>query len=104
MDARSIVFLLSHSSAGGVQEIWANLAEGFRVRGFDVGLMALYPYRAQIRETSPELPWKYVIGSRPTAIGAQLKMLMSLVGMLRKNTPDVIFTAMPAANVLAPIA
>jgi glycosyltransferase involved in cell wall biosynthesis len=104
MNHQSIVFLLSHSSAGGVQEIWANLAEGFRIRGFDVRLMALYPYRAQVRETSPDLPWQYVISRRPTAIGAQIKMLMSLVSLLRKNAPDMIFTAMPAANVLAPIA
>ena len=49
VNAQSIIFLLSHSSAGGVQEMWADLAEGFRTRGFDVRLMALYPYL----ETAP---------------------------------------------------
>lgn len=104
MSAQSIVFLLSHSSAGGVQEIWANLAEGFRTRGFNVRLMALYPYRAQVRETSAHLPWNYVVPKRPTAVPAQIGMLMSLVSLFKSAAPDLIFTAMPAANVLAPIA
>ena len=104
MSSQSIVFLLSHSSAGGVQEIWANLAEGFRARGWNVRLMALYPYRAQVRETSPYLPWKYVVPKRPTEVRSQIGMLMSLVSLFKKDAPDLVFTAMPAANVLVPIA
>lgn len=104
MSSQSIVFLLSHSSAGGVQEIWANLAEGFRARGWNVSLMALYPYRAEVRETSPYLPWKYVVPKRPTEVRSQVGMLKALIRLFRNDAPDVVFTAMPAANVLAPVA
>lgn len=100
----SILFLVSHSSAGGAQEIWANIAEGFRVRGHPVTLMALYPYREVVRETSPQLPWAYVAKTRPKSPIAQIRMFCSLVAILKRQRPAVVFTALPAANVLAAVA
>ncbi|WP_342359345.1 glycosyltransferase [Terrarubrum flagellatum] len=100
----SIVFLLSHSAAGGVQEIWANLAEGFRARGFKVSLMALYPHPDTLRQTSVDLPWQYFASKRPSAPGAHLSLLVSLIRFFRRKAPALAFTAMPAANVLAPLA
>lgn len=102
--ARSIYFLLSHSSAGGAQEIWANLAEAFRLRGDTVRLMALYPLRTTVRETSPDLPWHYVVEKRPSGPLAMVRMVRALVAVFRRERPDLIVTAMPAANVVASLA
>lgn len=97
-----VVFLVSHPSAGGVQEIWVNLAEGFRSRGNDVHLMALYPLHDRaLRETPAELPWEYLAPRRPR-VGVNL--LFQLARTFRRLQPDIVFTAMPFVNVLAPIA
>ena len=102
-DLGTLVFLVSHSSAGGAQEIWANLAEGFFARGFRVKLCALYPYRALVRETAPETPWHYIVDRRPTSPLAQIRMLRRLAQFLRREKPVAVLTAMPAANVLGPL-
>jgi glycosyltransferase involved in cell wall biosynthesis len=104
VNAPSIIFLLSHSSAGGVQEMWADLAEGFRTRGFDVRLMALYPYLEAAPTRAEHLPWTYVVARRPTNIGEKLGLFRSLVHLFKTEPSDLVFTAMPAANVLAPLA
>ncbi len=74
------------------------------MRGHPVSLMALYPYRDPIRETSPELPWVYVIPTRPKSPLDQLRMFRSLVRFIRDQKPAVILTALPAANVMATVA
>lgn len=99
-----LLFLVSHSSAGGAQEIWSNLAEDFRRSGADVKLLALYPLRETVRGTSDELPWQYVVPKRPSNPVAMLTMLRNLAALFRKERPDAVFTAMPAANILAAIA
>lgn len=100
MEHRLVVFLVSHSSAGGAQELWTNLAEGFLARGYRVKLMALYPLRA-MRELPDELSWHHVVPKRPTDPVSQLRMFLALVRFLRAEKPWRIFTAMPAANVMA---
>ncbi len=100
-EAPSVMFLVSHSSAGGAQEIWANLAEGFHDNGYRVTLAALYPYRATIRETADHLPWSYVVENRPTKPWAMVKMVWGLIQHFRRDAPQIVFTALPAANVLA---
>jgi glycosyltransferase involved in cell wall biosynthesis len=101
---RSIYFIVSHSSAGGAQEIWANLAEAFRQRGHHVQLFALYPLRETVRETSADLPWRYVVPKRPGGPVALARMIGRLVGILREEKPAMVLTAMPAANVAAALA
>lgn len=100
----SVYFLVSHSSAGGAQEIWVNLAEAFRARGQQVKLLALYPLRETVRETPADLPWHYVIPTRPAGPGGMVRMLRNLVRLIRTERPDLIVTAMPAANIVAAIA
>lgn len=104
MPDRSVIFLVSHSSAGGAQEIWSNLADGFKQRGFDVALMALYPFGKTVRESPDDLPWQYIVQDRPNSVFAMVNMLRQFVVFLKKNRPHTIFTAMPAANVIAPLA
>jgi glycosyltransferase involved in cell wall biosynthesis len=99
-----ILCVVSHSSAGGAQEILVNLAEGLMGRGHQVTLAALYPFRADIRETPPELPWTYAVPTRPTSIGKQLGMFGSLVRLLKDTKADVALTALPAANTMVPLA
>jgi glycosyltransferase involved in cell wall biosynthesis len=95
----SIVFLISHSAAGGAQEIWANIASGFRARGYSVQLMALYP-RREPRPTPVGLPWTYVAKKVTTSPIDQAKMFFSLVDHFKKLRPVMVFTALPAANVI----
>lgn len=101
MTGKKVMFLVNHPSAGGIQEILVNLAEGFKDRGYIVDLATLYPKRKDIRETPPGLSWSYVTTGRPlTGVG----VLGALVKYLRTHSPDMIFTASPMANVLAPLA
>lgn len=102
--SRKIFFLVTHSSAGGAQEVWANLAESFRERGHDVQLLALYPLRQDVRLTSEHLPWRYVAEAQPRSPLAAATLLKRLVGLIRRERPAYIFTAMPAANVIGAVA
>jgi glycosyltransferase involved in cell wall biosynthesis len=101
MASKKVMFLVNHPSAGGIQEVLVNLAEGFSAKGYAVELATLYPNRKEVRETPPGLDWFYVTTTRPK-VG--INVLRALVSHLRKSAPDVIFTASPMANVLTPIA
>jgi len=104
MTSASITFLVSHSAAGGVQEIWADLADGFVKHGFSVELLALYPHAELNPRPADLLPWTFVLDQKPQSIGGQLGLLRALVAHFRKKPPHIVFTAMPAANVIAPVA
>ena len=99
---RRAIFLVSHSTPGGAQEIWANLAEGLRLRGHAVMLAALYPGDTA-QDTSSHTPWNYALEHRPSPLGA-MTMAHRLAGLFDAFEADVVFTALPAANVMAPIA
>lgn len=101
---KSLAFFVSHSSAGGVQALWADIAEGFLRRGHKVRLVALYPYRDEIDRSADTLPWTYIVPERPTRPVGQLAMFAALRRFILAEKPDRIFTAMPAANALVPVA
>lgn len=102
MSMPSIIFLVTHTSRGGVQELWENLAEGFRDRGFRSDLLALYPAEtAQGRTLSG---WRYVAPRKPTNVRQQVATVRGLARILKEEQPALVVTAMPAANVVAPIA
>lgn len=103
-EPRRVVFLVTHSSAGGAQEIWANLAESFAQRGYAVTLAALYPSNESLREVSSTTPWIHIAPHRPRNLLEQVSLVRQLGRFFRTNDIDVVFTALPAANVLAPIA
>jgi glycosyltransferase involved in cell wall biosynthesis len=96
----SVVFLISHSSPGGAQEIWTNIADGFRHRGYAVELMALYPRREE-RATPAGLSWTYAADKLSISPFAQMRVFLALVRRLRAKRPVVVYSALPAANVLA---
>ena len=101
---RKIWFLVTHSNAGGAQEVAANLAESFQARGHEVRLVALFPSAGAVRAVSAETPWSYVALRRPGSPFGLIGLLRSLTRLLSDGAPDVVFTALPAANVLTPIA
>lgn len=100
----SLVFLTTHSSAGGAQEIWMNLAESYIKRGFRAKLCALYPGREEVRETASGLEWHYLAPRRPSSPMEALRLLASMVRFLRTERPDYVLSAMPAANIISPLA
>jgi len=104
MTKLSTIFLVSHSSPGGVQEIWADLAEGFRARGLEARLMALYPHGQSGHAARSALPWEYVVPRKPRSIRDIFGLVQSLVRLIKRQSPGTVFTAMPAANILAPLA
>jgi glycosyltransferase involved in cell wall biosynthesis len=104
-DRPRVLFLLSHSTAGGAQEIWANLAGAFERRGYDAVLAALYPPV----DATPQPPignkdWLYVLDRKPASVLGGFRLFRRLVRFIRRHEPDVVFTALPAAAVMAPIA
>jgi len=101
-DSKTAIFVVSHSSPGGTQELWANLAQAFRNRGFHVQLMALYPVAAK-QDTRSDLPWNYFVKERPTTVGCLFVLIRALLRFFRHETPDAVFTAMPAANIIVPL-
>lgn len=101
---RSVVFLVSHSSAGGVQEVWTDLAAGFRERGYATSLAALYPSAGKVQDSPPQIPWTYIVEQKPSSPLGQIAMLKALARYFAAHSPSIVFTAMPAANVLAPAA
>ena len=99
----NVAFLVSHTSPGGAQEIWMDLAEGFKRRKYDVRLIALYPSTNSPPLTSDTIPWQYLIAQRPNTPKKLLQLAMALFSFYKSDAPAYLFTAMPAANVLAPL-
>lgn len=96
---RKIAFLVSHSSPGGAQEIMADLASGFRERGADVRMLALYPTDRAARD-SP-FAWNHVVPRRPNRPWKVAGLFRALVRWMKAERPDLVVTALPAANVMA---
>jgi glycosyltransferase involved in cell wall biosynthesis len=96
---RSVAFFASHA-AGGIRELWADLAAGLAERGCEVRLAALYPYEPEAPPAPGTLGWTYMLPDRPAGLPAKLRMLGNLARWLRRHRPDTIVVAMPAANVL----
>lgn len=98
----SVYFVVSHTSRGGVQELWENLAEGFRDRGLRSELIALYP--DEISNGRGLAGWRYVAPRRPRGIRQQVATIRGLSEIIRNERPTLVVSAMPAANVAAPLA
>lgn len=102
--ARPILFAMTHSSAGGLREIWNDIADGLAARGHGVGRFVLYPPQDPAAEGVDRTQWHHVVDQRPTSPLAAVKMLVALVRYLRRVRPAAVVTAMPAANVILPLA
>ncbi|MBY0582608.1 MAG: glycosyltransferase [Sphingomonas sp.] len=103
-DAPLILFAVTHSSAGGLRELWSDIAEGLALRGYAVGRFALYAPASGDGEGVDWAAWHHIVERPPRSIGATLKLFSRLVKYLRQMRPVAIVTAMPAANVAIPLA
>ncbi|MFZ3482958.1 glycosyltransferase [Sphingomonas sp. 3-13AW] len=100
----TIHFAITHSTAGGILELWADIAEGLRERGHRTAGLVLYPPPDPDAKAADEEEWHPVVSRRPRSPIAALRMVAALVGYLRRHRPAVVVSSMPAANVLLPIA
>lgn len=75
-----------------------------RERGWDAHLIALYRDEEGEQQTPLGITWDYVAGRRPhTAVG-MVRLVGALARKLRRQAPTAVVTALPAANVIVPIA
>jgi glycosyltransferase involved in cell wall biosynthesis len=84
--------------------LWANLVAGFRARGYDAHLVALYPDEEGEQQTPVGIDWDYVLKRRPKDAFAGVHMIAKLARKLRSQAPVAVITALPAANVAVPLA
>ena len=99
------VFLVTHSDPGGVQEVWANLAAAFESRGLRATLAALYPPAGDASgPANAPFDWSYIVMRKPTSLFEAIALFVALVRFIRRQKPAVIFTGLPAAAVLVPLA
>lgn len=96
-----IRFMITHSEPGGLVEIWNDLAAGLRARGHDAQCLALYP---KARHAPSPAGWRHLVARRPGGVLSALRLVLALICFLRRERPDHVVTAMPAANVLLPLA
>ena len=100
---RKLIYLFAnHSAAGGVGELWSDLAHGLNQRGYDTKLIALWrlPHSASAAEGRGT--WHHVLPRKPTSASELIKLSTGLLTLFRKNSPDWVLTAMPAANLIVP--
>ncbi|CAN5614740.1 N/A [soil metagenome] len=102
--ARPILFAMTHSTAGGLREIWSDIAEGLAARGFAVGRFVFYPPTDAKAEGVDRAAWYHLVEQRPASPIAALRLFVALVRHLRHSRPAAVITAMPATNVLVPLA
>lgn len=97
----NIHFAITHSEAGGLVEIWNDIADALSRRGHRTARFALYPKTDNA--PSPQ-GWRHLVGNRSRSLLTAFAVLWALIRYLRQERPDVVVTAMPAANVLLPLA
>lgn len=100
LDGDKVWFAATHSSEGGVLEIWRNLNHGFVSKGHAAEIIALYP----AGEAPSQSPVRHVWKQRPRGPWQYVTALRALVKLMRAEAPAVVFTAMPIANFLVPLA
>jgi len=106
MTARTgaIHFTMTHSTAGGLRELWDDIAEGLIARGHPVKRFVLYPPADAEGEGVDMAVWHHVVDARPRSVLAAIRTFAALVRYLRRERPAAVVSAMPAANVLLPLA
>lgn len=99
-----IVFAVSHSEQAGAQLIWADMAGALRSRGHDVRLIAIYPGTPEIAALPRGLEWTHCVPCQPRTLPGLWTVLRSAARHVRSWSPDVVFSALPAANTIFPLA
>jgi glycosyltransferase involved in cell wall biosynthesis len=99
-----VVFAITHTTPGGLREIWQDVAQGLSGRGLSTGLLALYPPAPAEAAEAQADGWQFIAPSPLRSAAAGLTLLAATIGWLRRHRPQVVITAMPLANVLFPLA
>jgi glycosyltransferase involved in cell wall biosynthesis len=99
-----VVFALTHTTPGGLREIWQDVAQGLSARGLSTGLLALYPQEASEADEARRDGWQFIAAQPLRRALAGLGLLRATVAWLRQHRPAAIITAMPMSNVLFPLA
>jgi len=68
--------------------------------GHRAGLVGLYPFEGSEEQPARGLAWRYLLPSRPRGFFGKMALIRHLMRWLLREKPDVIVSAMPAANVL----
>lgn len=101
---RPILFAMTHSLAGGLREIWNDVADGLGARGHVVRRFVLYPPAQGHAMGDDVSDWHHLVEQRPRSLIAAVKMFVGLIRYVRAERPTAIVTAMPVANILVPLA
>lgn len=99
-----VMFALSHTEPAGAQQLWADLASGFRERGHEDSLAALYPHPKGTLELPDGLRWDYALDRPGKGAANGLRAVRGAMHIIRATRADIVFTALPAANVIFTIA
>ena len=99
-----IVFAVSHSEQAGAQLIWADMADAMRRRNHDVRLIALYPGMPDIAPLARGLTWTHCAPRQPRTPPDLWATIRSAAHHMRLWMPDIVFSALPAANAVFPLA
>ena len=98
----AVYFFANHSAAGGVGELWADLADGLRRQGSKTRLIALWPLPHAPSAADGRSVWTHILDRKPATPLDLLRLGLRLFRLLRTERPDWVLTAMPAANLLVP--
>lgn len=104
MSKGAILFVTTHSAAGGLREIWSDIAAGLAQRGHRTGCFALYPPADPQAEGVDVAAWHHLVPDKPRSAIGVLRLFFALIKYLRTHRPAAIVAAMPAANVVLPVA
>lgn len=99
-----VAFAISHSESGGAQAIWADLASALKGRGHEVSVVALYPGRTQTLPLNDGLRWAHCLSEPPRSKRDAVLAIRRAFRFLKETAADTVFTALPAANVIFPLA
>ena len=104
LPGKPVLFAMTHSTAGGLREIWNDVAEGLAARGYAVGRFVFYPPANAEAEKVDRASWHHIVDRRPGSPIAAIGLFVALLRYLRRTRPTAVVTAMPATNVLVPLA
>jgi glycosyltransferase involved in cell wall biosynthesis len=96
-----IAIAITHTTPGGLLELWQDLAAALRAKGHRVDLVAFYPSEDDLGQPQVQPGWTYVLPRRQRSPLAGLALLRGLWRHMRRTRPGVIVTAMPFAGIIA---
>jgi len=94
-----IVFAITHTTPGGLLELWQDLAGDLRARGHTVDMLAFYPHTDDAGRAQPQPGWTYLLARRASSPLAVPLLLWRLWRYLRRERPVAVITAMPLAGI-----